>query len=159
MLKGNNIILRVLQESDLDFLERIENNVDNWQFGGERKQYTQHELLEYISNSTVDIKIAKQLRFAIALDDSIIGFVDLFDYTPNKAGVGIIIIKEHRRKGYAKEALQLLCVYAAKTLNIDKLECSIKKDNLASIRLFSSCGFNFLQEKEEIKYFVKLAKN
>ena len=159
MLKGNNIILRPLQHSDFNFLGGIENNTDNWQFGSEQKQYNKQELLDYIANSKIDIKVAQQFRFVIDLNSAPIGFIDLFDYTSHSAGVGVIIGENYRRRGFAKEALQLLCVHATETLNIKRLNCSIKKDNLVSIRLFSSCGFKFIREKEELKYFVRLAKN
>jgi hypothetical protein len=60
MLKGKNIILRPLQNSDLDFLFEIENNTKNWQFGSEKKEYNKQELLDYIANcieeNLIDVK-------------------------------------------------------------------------------------------------------
>ena len=67
MLKGKNIVLRPLQDSDLDFLEKTENNKENWQFGSEQKQYTKQELADYIAKAKTDIKVAKQYRFVIDL--------------------------------------------------------------------------------------------
>ena len=159
MLKGKNIVLRPLQESDLDFLERIENNKENWQFGSEKKQFNSKELLDYIANAKTDIKVAKQYRFVIDLHRTPIGFIDLFDYTIDSAGVGVIISKDHRNKGFAKEALHLLIDYSFANLNLVKLHCKIVKDNLASIKLFASCGFELEKEEQELQHFVKLAKN
>ena len=68
MLKGKNIVLRPLKNSDSYFLKRIENNTDNWQFGSERKEYSDKELSDYIANSKTDIKVAKQYRFVIDLN-------------------------------------------------------------------------------------------
>ena len=159
MLKGKNIALRPLENSDFDFLKRIENNTDNWQFGSERKEHSDKELSAYITNATTDIKVAKQYRFVIDLNSTPIGFIDLFDYTTNSAGVGIIIAENYRNKGFAKQALHLLIDYAFTTINLVKLHCNISKDNLGSIKLFSSCGFKLEREKKELQYFVKLAKN
>jgi len=158
MLKGKNIVLRPLQNSDFDFLKRIENNTDNWQFGSERKEYSDKELSDYITNAKTDIKVAKQYRFVIDLDSTPIGFIDLFNYTANSGGVGVIVSKEYRNKGFAKEALYLLSDYAFTTINLFKLHCAIAKDNLESIRLFTSCGFELEKEEKELQYFVKLAK-
>jgi len=158
MLKGKNIVLRPLQNSDFDFLKRIENNTDNWQFGSEKKEYSDKELSAYITNAKTDIKIAKQYRFVIDLNSTPIGFIDLFDYTTNSAGVGIIIAESYRNKGFAKQALHLLTDYAFTTINLFKLHCAIAKDNLASIKLFTSCGFDLEREEKELQYFVKLAK-
>ena len=158
MLKSDKILLRPLQLSDLDFLFEIENNKENWKYGTENKQYTKEELANYIANAKQDISNAGQFRFVIDFENTPIGFIDLFDYKTNSAGVGVIIVKNYRRRGFSKEALELLIDYATNTLKIEKLHCNIQKDNLASIKLFTSCGFELEREKKELQYFVKLAK-
>ena len=157
MLKGRNIVLRPLQKTDLDFLFEIENNIENWQFGSEKKKYNKQELLDYITNAKTDISLAKQYRFVIDLNSTPIGFIDLFNYTNDSAGMGVIITEKYRKKGFAKEALNLLADYAFVILDINQLYCSITKDNLRSIKLFTSCGFEPKKEKKGLQYFVKLA--
>ena len=125
MLKGKNIVLRLLQDSDLDFLEKIENNKENWKFGSEKKQYSKQELVDYITNAKTDITIAKQYRFVIDLKGIPIGFIDFFDYTISSAAVGIIIDKDYRNKGFAREALNLLSDYAFLVLNIYSMSIKI----------------------------------
>ena len=159
MLKGKNIVLRSLKDSDFYFLKRIENNTDNWQFGSERKEYSDRELSAYITNAKTDIAVAKQYRFVIDLNSTPIGLIDLFDYTFDSAGVGVIIVKNYRNKGFAKEALYLLSDYSFTNLNLVRLHCTISKDNLLSIKLFASCGFELERETKELQYFVKFAKN
>ena len=154
MLKGKNIVLRPLQNSDLDFLFEIENNTENWQFGSEQKQYNKQELLDYIGNAKTDITLAKQFRFVIDLESIPIGFIDLFDYTANSTGIGVIITKDYRDKGLAKEALNLLTDYAFIILNIKQLHATVTKDNLASIKLFTSCGFELNSKKNDMRYFT-----
>jgi diamine N-acetyltransferase len=158
MLKGNNILLRPLKVSDLNFLFEVENNTDNWKYGAKNKQYTKEELTNYIANAKQDIATVGQFRFVIDLENTPIGFIDLFDYTTNSAGVGVIIAKNYRRRGLAKEALKLLSIYSFETLNLKRLDCNIEKDNLWSIKLFTSCGFELEKEEKELQYFVKLAE-
>ena len=158
MLKGKNIILRSLKKSDLNFLEDIENNQENWHFGSERKIFSKEELLFYISNAKIDIQIAKQYRFVIQFTSNVIGFIDIFDYNNNSAAVGIIIFKEYRRRGFAKESLNLITDYAFSTLKLNYLYATIKRSNFLSINLFNSCGFAFQKEESGLQYFVKLAQ-
>ena len=157
MLKGTTILLRSLKVSDLNFLFEVENKTENWKYGAENKQYTKEELASYIANSKQDIANAGQYRFVIDLENTPIGFIDLYNFTINSAGVGVIVEKSYRRRGFGKEALQLLFIYSFKTLKLKKLYCNINKDNLASIKLFTSCGFELEIEKKEIQYFVKFA--
>ena len=158
MLKGKKILLRPLLDTDLDFLFKIENNKENWKFGGEKKQYSKKELETYISNSKIDITIAKQYRFVIDLKGISIGFIDLFNYSIASAGVGIIIDNNYRNKGFAKEALNLLIDYSFFVLNINQLYACVTKDNLVSVKLFTSCGFILERAKSYSQYFFKLAK-
>ena len=158
MLKGRNIGLRSLQDSDLAFLDKIENNKENWQFGSEEKKYSRQELVDYISNAKTDISISKQYRFVIDLKNTPIGFIDLFDYTRKSAGVGVIITKKYRNKGFAKEALNLLTDYAFHILDLNQIHASVAKSNLMSIKLFNSCRFDLLRDKTDIIDFIKLAQ-
>ena len=159
MLNGKKIVLRSLHHSDLYFLDNIENNPENWQFGGEKRKYTSKELASYIKNATTDILIAKQYRFIIDLKGVPIGIIDLFDFTLNSVGVGIIIIESYRKKGFASEALDLVVDYVFSTLGVKKVYASVAKDNLASIKLFHTCDFQLQKENKDLQYFIKLAAN
>ena len=159
MLEGKNILLRPLKISDLYFLEHIENNNENWKYGSEKKKYNWAELEDYIKKSSTDISIAKQYRFVIDLHNTPIGFIDLYDYTENSAGIGIIVAKDYRNKGFAKEALSILIDYSFYHLNITQLNAIVEKKNQPSIKLFFSCNFRINTEKENLKYFTRLAKN
>ena len=95
-----------LNSKEMDYVWRcIENNKENWKYGGERQYFKKQDLLNYIRKAKTDIKIAQQYRFVIIVNKIPIGLIDLFDYASNKANVGIIIKKKYRRKGYGKEAL------------------------------------------------------
>ena len=121
MLRGRKIVLRSLEDTDLEFLQKIENNKENWQFGSERKKYSKQNLIDYIQHAKTDISIAKQYRFVIDLKGIAIGFIDLFDYNIESAAIGLIISKDYRNQGFAKEALNLLVDYAFLILKINQL--------------------------------------
>ncbi|MCB9205602.1 MAG: GNAT family N-acetyltransferase [Flavobacteriales bacterium] len=73
-----------------------------------------------------------------------VGCIDLFEFDQHnqRAGVGILIAEtENRKRGHAKEALNLLTNYCFEVLNLRQLYCHIPVDNEASLRLFSTCGF------------------
>ena len=67
MLVGENISLRSLIDSDLDFLEKIENNDSLWQYGSEQKIYTREEAkilypkFRYTSSNSKTIQICNRL--------------------------------------------------------------------------------------------------
>ena len=147
-----------MEDTDLDLLHKIENDKENWKFGSERKKYSKQHLINYIKNSKIDISIAKQYRFVIDLDDNAIGFIDLFDYNIESAGIGLIISGDYRNQGFGKDALSLLVKYAFVNLKIKYLNATINKENIASIKLFNSCDFTLLREKFDLQYFIKFAE-
>lgn len=81
-----------------------------------------------------------------------VGCIDLFDFDqPNlKAGIGILIEKKYRRKGYASEALSLLIAYCFEILYLQELHCSITEGNEASIKLFRKHKFRITGKKKNV---------
>ena len=77
MLKGEDILLRKLKSSDLEFLSYIENNKENWRFGGDQQYFTETQLIEYIDKSSIDIADIGQYRFVIEYKNKVC-FHDLF---------------------------------------------------------------------------------
>jgi RimJ/RimL family protein N-acetyltransferase len=55
---------------------------------------------------------------------------------------GIDIAEEHRRKGYAREAILHILKYYFEELRYQKVTVNFHSDNLASIRLHESLGFH-----------------
>ena len=145
ILKSKIIELRATEPSDIDIIFEWENNSDIWRISNTITPFSRFAIEQYVLNSSQDIFSAKQLRLMIQLnsDKSLIGAVDLFDYEPinSRVGVGILILKNYRNKGYAFETLAIIETYAKKILNLHQLYCNISEDNLQSIKLFEKAGY------------------
>lgn len=145
-LKGEHILLRALEPSDLDFLYLLENDESLWEVSNTIAPYSRFILNEYLENSHRDIYDVKQLRLVICKNDDKhpTGFIDLYDFEPKhrRVGVGIVILNEgDRRKGYAAEALKLTCNFAFHHLNVHQVFAGITEGNDGSIKLFENEGF------------------
>lgn len=144
-LKGQLVSLRAVEPSDLELLYQWENNPGVWHLSNTLAPFSKHVLKEYIENAKHDIYVTKQLRLIINTEKyGPIGCIDLFDFDPTnqRAGIGILISDaQHRGKGYASEALELLCNYCFSILHLHQLYCNINADNTASIYLFTKLGF------------------
>jgi len=153
-LKGNNIYLRALEPSDLDFLYNLENDESLWEVSNTATPFSRFILRDYIENSHRDIFDIKQLRLVICKneDSQIAGFIDLFDFDPKhrRVGVGIVVFfGEDQRKGFAAEALELTCNYAFAHLGVHQIFANITEDNTGSIRLFEKIGFEKSGKKRD----------
>lgn len=145
LLSGEKVMLREMVDADLECIFDWENRSELWYLGDVHEPLTEAEISNFINHSKGDIYLDGQLRLMI--DDTegrTVGCIDLFDFDPynQRAGVGILIAEEKdRKKGFAKEALDLLSNYCFEVLNFKQLHCHITVDNEASMRLFEDCGF------------------
>ena len=155
-LKGDRIGLRALEPEDLDFLYRLENDLEVWEISGTTTPYSRHVLRNYLDNSHRDIYEVKQLRLCICdQEDQVLGLIDLFDFDPKnrRAGVGVIIIgEENRNKGLGAEAIGLLTEYAFSVLDLRQLYANVMESNQASVRLFTRLGFEEVGLKKDWVY-------
>lgn len=156
ILEDTRMKLRPPEIKDLEILYLWENDPDNWQVSNTLVPLSKHTLQSYIESSNADIYETKQLRLMIDLKnegdfDQTIGCIDLFDFDPfhERAGVGILIAyNQHRRKGFAQNALKLLIEYAFKILHLNQLFCNISEDNQRSIELFENMNFIYTGRKK-----------
>ncbi|MBS4014054.1 MAG: GNAT family N-acetyltransferase [Bacteroidetes bacterium] len=149
-LKGKKIQLRAMEPKDIDFLFQIENDTTIWNVSNTNTPYSRYYLEQYIINSHNDIYSEKQLRLIIEADKKKpVGAIDLFEFDPKhlRAGIGILIIAEERKKGYASETLDVLINYCKNNLFLNQLFCNIEADNKNSLKLFKDKGFEITGTK------------
>lgn len=72
------------------------------------------------------------------------------DWKNRLAELAIMIGAPYRRRGYGKEAMQLLCDFCFREMNLHKIKVSVFAFNEAAIRCYEGCGFRRegLLEKE-----------
>lgn len=143
-LVSDRIRLRALEPEDLDLLYSLENDPASWNMSNSTMPYSKFFLHQYLEHQQGDIFADKQLRLVIeSIDKEVIGLVDLFEFQPlhQRAELGIIILKEYRKQGYAVDAINLLLDYAFNHLMLHQVYAQVGELNQDSIKLFQACGF------------------
>ncbi len=151
----NKINLRALELDDLEFLFEIENDSKFQKISSSILPFSKHYLEKYIMESNLDIFLEKQFRFVICIENNNpIGLIDLFDFDPinHRAGIGIVIINTHRKKGYALESVKLIEDISKKDLQIHQLYVSVGVDNKSSLNLFKKLGYLEIGVKKDWNY-------
>lgn len=153
-IEGTICSLRALEPEDIDVMYGWENDTDSWRVSGTVAPFSRHLLSKLIDQQQFDIYATRQMRLVIESRAErecgvettrvAVGAVDLFEFDPQnlRAGVGIIISPEFRRKGYATDALRTLERYAAEVLRLHQLWCSVGANNVASRQLFLRAGYS-----------------
>ncbi len=151
------IVLRAPELSDLELIKTWENDVELWHLSNTLLPFSRFAIEQYIINEQEDIFSKKQARFIISLinikgeEQKTIGAIDLFDFDPKnqRAGIGILIDKAERKKGYANKALSQLIEYSFNVLNLHQLYCSILSSNIESLNLFKKHQFSIIGVKKD----------
>lgn len=171
MANTADIYLRKLKLEDVDFMLQLENDLEIWRVSQTDEFYQRIDIETFIRDSKHDIFEEFQIRYIIVLanQEKQIGSIDLFNFDAdmNNAGVGITIIENYRGKSYGKQALEEIIRIAFRKFRLKELYCNIFTDNMASIKLFESVGFEktkFLAKNTEFKgkeydeFFYQLKK-
>lgn len=149
------INLRALELDDLEFLFEIENNRSLWKISHTILPFSKYYLEKYVKESNLDIFSEKQFRFVISLENKHpIGLIDLFDFDPvsHRAGIGIVIDKKYRKKGYALESIKLIEDISKNNLQIHQLYVNVGIDNKISLDLFNKLGYIEIGIKKDWNY-------
>jgi diamine N-acetyltransferase len=153
MLKAETIFLRPVEPIDATKLLLWENNPAHWKVTDTEVPFSMHAILQLIEQQQ-HIRSTGQLRLMICLTETNepVGAIDLYDtdFKNGNASVGILIGEaRNKQKGYARESLNLLIGYARDFLALHNLVCSIQADNLESVHLFESIGFDRIGVRKE----------
>lgn len=145
LLENKMIRLRATEPEDLELLYRWENDTEMWKNGIAVAPFSRFSIRQYLIDTKQDLYTDRQLRLMIALQESgeTIGTIDLYDFDPfhRRAGVGILIDKQFRERGYGLQTLELLEAYAFGFLHLYQLYAFIPATNIVSIQLFTSARY------------------
>ena len=142
-IKGEKIILRSVDSSDIDTILLWENSSAEPLYGVYEEQFSREDVAQFVENQQrFSLAENEQLRLMIcSYEGERLGCVDLTEYDGKKAFVSILIFDlGNRCKGFAENALRLAVDYA-KSLGLQTLYTSIFPENLPSISLFKKVGF------------------
>ena len=154
MTNQPQIRLRAIEPEDLDLLYCIENDRSLWNVGATNVPYSRYTLHDYIATSSDDIYADKQVRLVIENGQGeTVGLADLVRFDPQhqRAEAGIVVLNDHRRRGYAAAALQELADYAQRVLHLHQLYAVVDEDNRAACQLFLQSG---LQQQAKLKEWL-----
>ena len=141
---------------DLQWLYLIENDERLWKYSNTIVPFSKEILTKYILNSNRDIFDVKQLRMVVySKEVSRIGLIDLYDFSPEnkRLALGIIIDEKYRNIGVAKNALSLIEKWIKSRLDIHQIYVNIGEENLISIKLFKSLGYNKIGLKKDWNFY------
>ncbi len=145
MLRGKNIILRTVRESDIDEMFNLESEIS------ERGDFDAFQLMSeprYKADyrETGFWKEDFGIMLVTDLDGEIVGMISFFKSAKYVDGyeIGYKIYKKcNRGKGYMTEALHIFSAYMFSIKPIVRLAVNMFTDNIASRKIAEKCGYQY----------------
>jgi diamine N-acetyltransferase len=144
----DKIFIRPLRIEDSDVSYKWRNNPEIWKYTGSRSNQLITIEIERDWLSRV-LQKTNQRRFAICVNEEshYVGNVQLTDIEEDKAQFHIFIgDRKYWGRGIASKATRLLLIYGFETLRLHEIYLYVHKDNIAAIKLYQKCGFNYQSE-------------
>ncbi len=144
-ISDGNISLRMAEPEDAQQIYEWENDRSVWRVSETSSPTSLFQVEQFLLGNS-DLTTNRQLRLMVLLKniDRPIGSIDLFDFDPvnSRIGIGILIEKDYRGRGYATTALSLCLDYLFHDVMVHQAHCLIDVQNEESHRLFHRLGFN-----------------
>ncbi|WP_435196039.1 GNAT family N-acetyltransferase [Natronomonas sp. EA1] len=140
-IEGDRVVLRPVEEDDLAFVRDGANDPEiRRAAGGQSFPTNLHAEREYWTDATED---PTAVHLIIEAGGERVGAVELdpLDRETGTATVAYWIASDHRREGYARETLELVCAYVFDECRLHRLQAEVFGFNEASRELLESAGF------------------
>lgn len=145
MLKGQNIRLRTVRESDLDRLYEFHHDIENRGEFFPRGVVAQPVFKRNFQETGFWEKTEGMLVIVTGEDD-IVGHIEFFQTVAYLDELELsyhIYSEQHRGRGYATEAVALMSGYLFDRMKHNRIRLIIHPDNQASRRVAEKCGFTY----------------
>lgn len=159
-IKTKNIVLRGFTKRDIEKLYAIAREADIHRFMPDWADDfpTQEEyepLIDWFMKQQDNEDIAIGRRYVVALPDTdtMIGVVGVgLEETLNEVEVAYFMSESYRRKGYMKEAIDILVKWCFEVSDMKYLILTIDRANTASNKLAEKCDFQLFEKRTPIGY-------
>lgn len=153
-LKGENVMLRSLQEDDVNELLRLERSLGN--SDTTNKALSRSSLLKFIHSGEECLDIAYMRLAIVDKSERIIGSFDTFNPKKDSLEIAYIIYnRRDRRKGFCSEAYHLLEEFLREMFEIGELRAKVKEGNAPSLAFLLSLGFRQTGFRTGIRFLSK----
>jgi len=145
MIRGKQVNLRPLQESDLEVTLCLRRDLEtNRALMGYPFPVTSESELRWLRDiNDPNRRDRLYLGIEVTADNSLAGYLSAknLSFRHGTADFGIVLSRHYRGKGLAREAMELFFNYLHGDLHLRKINLEVLSDNEAAIKLYEKFGF------------------
>ena len=141
-MDSEKIILRPIEDTDIDHLHKLLNDSNNQQLvGGSVIPMSRNEVLQWLQAKR---SVADACQFAIETGGVFCGYVQLvyINRMDGHATLGININQQFQGRGLGRLALQQMHDFARNKLLLRKIVLYVRSDNQPAVKLYLDLGYH-----------------
>lgn len=139
VIESDEVMLKQIDESDLDELFSIYNNTKVFEFCGILPKHKKETVRKMIGHFQRDFNKKSRMKLGIYLKSSskLVGIIECMDYKKKvqMITIGYYLAEEHWGKGIATKALSILTNYVFNETNIQRIQAEVMVENIVSKRV------------------------
>jgi RimJ/RimL family protein N-acetyltransferase len=144
MLKGEKVVLRAIEEQDLEAMARWSNDLEIEVLGGGDPPAPRSLARVKAEHERREKEATEDVNFAIEADGKLIGMLALFhtDTTARTSELGIVIgEREYWGRGYGQDAIKTVVDYGFRHRNLQRVWLTVVATNDRAVNAYKRCGF------------------
>ena len=164
-LHSTRLTLRPVADEEVHAFGRLARNIERNRFWGWdwRSAWTQEGDPRdswFLELTRKDFEARREISLGIYEGETFLGEAVFHNFTyDHMVELGVRLLPEAERKGYATEAMRCMADYALCYWGLEKVMAKCFKDNLASKKMLQTAGLRPTSEDEQFYYFSRTAKN
>ncbi len=147
-IETQRLVVRSFEQGDIPAYAEIVADPRVTRFLGDGRPYSYGEATAYIEDCMALDSDTGISRYAVLLDDELIGFCGFKEATDH-IDLGWRYAQRHWGNGYATEAARAVLEYGIQTLQLTRIMAISYGENVGSVRVIEKLGFQFVERTSD----------
>lgn len=141
MLKSERLILKLIEEKDIEWLRTTRNKYKDHFFDASEisKEQQRQWYTKYVETGDKDQMFIIYLKSGEKIGTVAVYNINITDRTADFGR--FLLLDEYRHCGYAEEAVRCLLEYCFDSIRLYKLKIGVHLDNIDAIAIYARAGF------------------
>ncbi|MEG1933194.1 MAG: GNAT family N-acetyltransferase [Kiritimatiellia bacterium] len=165
IIRTPHLVLQEIKESEAHAYGSLARNIERnkfwgWDWRTEWKEEGDPRDMWFLTLARNDFETRTEISLGIYVEDVFVGECVFHNFTyTNAVELGVRLLPQYERKGYAAEAMRNLADYALCYWGLEKVTAKCYRDNLSSKNMLLKSGLRHDDEDDTFLYFSRTAKN
>lgn len=146
LLSSQSLVLRKIEPVDINEIFALYSNDCIFEYAGILTKKNRDTVFKSIGHFERDFNKHTRIKWGIARQDqpeTVLGIIEAADFNQhiNQVTIGYFLHPDHWHKGYATEAVRILCGFLVEEAEVNRIQAEVMPENVYSKKVLFNNGF------------------